>query len=154
MFTRKQLFRRCVTFKQVKQINTNNKQSTSTETLIKYNQYINEQQIQVVDNNIYSKSIYQVITDNTLITETIETTIKPLTKQKNLNKKKISFNTSVKVILIPTREEYIEANISELIWYNHSDYYSYKISARDEILQYIESNPDTTYRTAMKLLYQ
>ena len=47
-------------------------------------------------------------------------------KKKNKNKKKISFCESVKVLLIPTKEEYKYHKLTEILWYCENDYRRFK----------------------------
>mmetsp|Transcript_16620 Transcript_16620/g.14987 ORF Transcript_16620/g.14987 Transcript_16620/m.14987 type:complete len:152 (+) Transcript_16620:83-538(+) len=150
MFTRKQLFRRYVVFKQITS-KINNK--CNMESFIKTNQFI-EQERQVINNNIYNFAS-SLINHNNLITNVIEstnttnTTIKP----SKSSKRKISFSGNVKVVLIPTREEYINAKLGELIWYNSNDLTILKNNAKDEITQYVQNNPEISFKNAIKMLY-
>jgi len=54
--------------------------------------------------------------------------IKELKKEKNDKKinKNVSFNESVSVILIPTKLEYINHNLKDILWYSSTDYIKFK----------------------------
>ena len=67
--------------------------------------------------------------------------------------KKVKFCKNVKVILIPTLNEYIEAQLKSVIWWNDEDYKSFKSEAVIEIKQYIEKYPDISVKEAISLLY-
>lgn len=50
-----------------------------------------------------------------------------------LKKNYLKFSEIVKVILIPAREEYINNNLDEKLWYSQDDYVNFKSSYLDDI---------------------
>jgi hypothetical protein len=52
----------------------------------------------------------------------------PVSPQRKL-KKKVSFNQTVRVMLIPSRDEYDEAELSRSLWYNRSELMTIEKSA-------------------------
>lgn len=68
-------------------------------------------------------------------------------------KKKVKFINSVRVILIPTRHEYLNANITDIIWWNDLDYKGFKSSAVREV-ESLMNISKVSNKTAMRLLYQ
>ena len=66
--------------------------------------------------------------------------------------KKVTFNTVVNVILIPSRLDYYTF-LHELWWYE-SDYNSFYTSASQEIRDLVKKHPNITLKNARKLLYQ
>lgn len=74
-------------------------------------------------------------------------------QQKIYLKKKLKFDSQVKVILIPTREEYSNIGLGEVLWWSHIDYCSFKESAGLElkaILSVYKIDP----KAAIMKLYQ
>jgi len=41
-------------------------------------------------------------------------------------KKKVKFDDIIKVILIPSKEEYFNYSLNDLLWWNERDYYLFK----------------------------
>jgi hypothetical protein len=68
------------------------------------------------------------------------------------NKKHITFNGLVNVILIPSNKE-IQSFKNEL-WWNKVDYMIFYCSAQQEIVDFLEQNSNINRKEAMKLLYQ
>jgi len=69
-------------------------------------------------------------------------------------KKSVKFSTSVKVILIPKREEYVDAGIDSLIWWGDSDYVGFKESAVSEMRQLMALDSRIDSVAARRILYQ
>jgi len=63
--------------------------------------------------------------------------------------KKIHFHYIRDVIIVPTREEYLEQNI----WWSENDYTSFKQSAINEILALTRIHKTVTLHKALSLLY-
>lgn len=68
-------------------------------------------------------------------------------------KKCIKWKSGVRVVLIPSRTEYVDAKLNELLWWRDEDYSSFKDSAADE-LKVITKRFNLTFKSAMKMLYQ
>lgn len=68
-------------------------------------------------------------------------------------RKKISFNSLVNVVLIPSFKD-MESSIWNEIWWSNTDYISFYTSARKELQDFIQENPSINRGQAMKLLYQ
>ena len=66
--------------------------------------------------------------------------------------KKITFSPQITIILIPTRLEY--SKLSNLLWWEETDYTNFKNSAYIEINNMIQRFPLMSPSHAMKLLYQ
>eukprot|EP01006_Ploeotia_vitrea_P041642 TRINITY_DN66558_c10_g1_i1.p1 TRINITY_DN66558_c10_g1~~TRINITY_DN66558_c10_g1_i1.p1 ORF type:complete len:289 (-),score=-6.38 TRINITY_DN66558_c10_g1_i1:97-963(-) len=84
------------------------------------------------------------------ITELSSSNNTPINKK--VNKKKLRFNKNVKVILIPTRNEYNDAGLSNSIWWNLNDYNEMKFDAAKDIITIIKSEK-VDAKTAMNILY-
>lgn len=72
----------------------------------------------------------------------------------NNNPRKVHFHASVKVILIPSREEYVSAKLIKTLWWERDCYPLFKLSAVKEVLLTMQGNNTITCKEAMKLLYQ
>jgi len=53
-------------------------------------------------------------------------------------KKKVHFYKEVSVILIPQRSEFLRAGLADELWWNSSDYHSFKTIAIKEIFEYMK----------------
>ena len=73
-------------------------------------------------------------------------------ENKKKNKKKLSFNNTKRVCLIPYYYE-ICNEMSDLWWHN-SDFLKARHSSVSEILQLLENHPSMEIKQAIKLLYQ
>jgi hypothetical protein len=72
---------------------------------------------------------------------------------KNKNKKKITFNCKVDVILIPNLYEY--QDIITSLWWSKTDLLLFRKSSRDELYELIQRHDFTMpLKQAMKFLYQ
>ena len=73
-------------------------------------------------------------------------------------KKKIRFFCSVSTILIPTRQEYTDANLFNQLWYHNNQMTMFKVDASQEILGFIVTNGEEVNRAntlkAQNRLYQ
>lgn len=67
--------------------------------------------------------------------------------------KKVRFNSSMKVILIPSLVEYKDAGLSSIIWWNYSDYSNFCSEANRE-LNLLRAFENIDIATAKVLLYQ
>ena len=68
-------------------------------------------------------------------------------------RKKVSFNDTVNVVLIPTRSEFVQAGVSSEIWWCCSDLLLFKDDATQEIQNYASAQNIHIY-TAIVQLYQ
>mmetsp|Transcript_17356 Transcript_17356/g.15649 ORF Transcript_17356/g.15649 Transcript_17356/m.15649 type:complete len:175 (-) Transcript_17356:193-717(-) len=66
----------------------------------------------------------------------------------------VKFDDSVKVILIPSRNEYHEAKLANLLWWENKDYSKFKDQAHNEVVSAVNINDSCGFREAMTLLYQ
>ena len=82
--------------------------------------------------------------------------IKPYHKQLNNNHsiKKVKFNATVSVILIPTVNDYKKVHLETLLWWKQDDYNTFKKEALFELKLLIKNNQQLDYKTAAKILYQ
>eukprot|EP01038_Epipyxis_sp_PR26KG_P004251 gene4251-6030_t len=67
--------------------------------------------------------------------------------------KNVKFCSTVKVVLIPTVEEYCQASLAEFLWWNSSDFSGFKLSAIEELNLLMEELMISNIREAMKVLY-
>ena len=69
------------------------------------------------------------------------------------NKKKITFNYKVDVILIPSIQEY--SDLISSLWWSKKDLLCFRQSSRDELYELIQRHDFTMpLKQAMKFLYQ
>ena len=68
--------------------------------------------------------------------------------------KKVRFFETVKVILIPKREELQAAQLSQFLWLTTADYQASKKEAITELDDYLKDNPGMTYQEAAQMLYR
>ena len=69
-------------------------------------------------------------------------------------RKKVRFNPSVRVILIPTVAEYRAVCLGSLLWWDQEFYATFKKSAVSELLLFMTSHPSFTAKLCIKMLYQ
>jgi len=70
-------------------------------------------------------------------------------------KKKVSFHHTAFVVLIPTVDEYHNAGLSNLLWWNDCDFHSFKVSAADEVKDHMKSlNVNLDAKSALKIYFQ
>lgn len=72
----------------------------------------------------------------------------------NKVKDKITFNNAVRVVLIPTRDEYRAAGLSDVMWWEDSDYSNFKESAMNELKNLVQARGKMDTKTALNILYQ
>ena len=69
--------------------------------------------------------------------------------------RRVSFSKAVKVILIPTREEFKQAKIFDQVWWNHlTDFAAFKRSACHELQHFMIQNNIECHKEALRRLYQ
>ena len=69
--------------------------------------------------------------------------------------RRVSFSTSVKVILIPSREEFRQAKIFDQVWWNRvTDFAAFKRSACHELVNFMGEHKLECHKEALRLLYQ
>ena len=68
--------------------------------------------------------------------------------------RKVTFQTLVRVVLIPSREEYSQADLHCKLWWTDSDYVSFKLSAVFEVKQLMLSRCFESSQQAIQTLYQ
>lgn len=79
--------------------------------------------------------------------------IPPPSSAETKNSKKVRFNLGVRVVLIPTRIEYRDIGLTDLIWWNENDYCIFRNGAAEELeiaVEYFQVDS----KEAIKLLYQ
>ncbi len=54
--------------------------------------------------------------------------------------KKVRFNSSIRVVLIPETKEYIEANLSDNLWWGQRDYRRFQQESTQEITSYMKEH--------------
>lgn len=67
-------------------------------------------------------------------------------------KKKVKYALTCSLILIPTRQEYVDADID--LWYGRFSFEQAKLQASYEIKSYMSANPHVTFQCAVAALYQ
>jgi hypothetical protein len=75
------------------------------------------------------------------------------TEGSKLAKRRLRWNTGVRVILIPTRDEYEINGIGDWIWWREQDYIDFKMAAVHELREIMRVKRVDS-RTAIALLYQ
>ncbi len=73
------------------------------------------------------------------------------------NNKHVRFSPTVRVILIPTIDEYFSAGIADLMWWTKSQYKCFKHDANQEVTTYIATHSAAhprNYKSAISALYQ
>lgn len=69
------------------------------------------------------------------------------------HRKTVRFSSAVRVILVPTREEY-QKEVGHLIWWTDADYIQFKQSAVDEIVKFLKKHATLSIKEAQTRLYQ
>jgi hypothetical protein len=54
-------------------------------------------------------------------------------------KKRVSFDKIASIVLIPTKQEFRTAGLGDHLWWNDSDYHSFKVSAAEDVREHIKS---------------
>lgn len=70
------------------------------------------------------------------------------------SKKKVRFQSLVRVVLIPSRYEYTDADLFDSLWWEDSDYSAFKASALLELNAMMASPDIRDSLEAIKMLYQ
>lgn len=70
-----------------------------------------------------------------------------------MEKKHISFNPAMQVILIPSRNEYKQANLISILWWGGTDFFSFQQSAYSE-LRLLSSFDNISMKDAKTKMYQ
>lgn len=81
------------------------------------------------------------------------TTVKETVVEK-VGKRRVRFQTSVRVILIPSRPEYIAAGLLPVLWWEKTDFPRFKTAAVSEVISLMQLRNIKNCKEAMKLLYQ
>jgi hypothetical protein len=76
-----------------------------------------------------------------------------LSDSNQIPKRGVHFSDENRVVLVPSRKEYIRRGVSKDVWYDSDDYSAFKISARDEIIDYLKQG-HCTMKGAINFLYQ
>ena len=71
-------------------------------------------------------------------------------QQKKQQKKRVNFNSSVQVVLIPDRQEYTEHNIIQDIWWNQDDHSYFKADLSISLRVYMEEMGCPNIKAAYK----
>ena len=69
-------------------------------------------------------------------------------------KRRVNFLPTVRVVLIPSRMEYKEADMAPLLWWEDTDYSAFKKSAIRELKAVMEIQHLTSTKQALQILYQ
>ena len=80
--------------------------------------------------------------------------IPSLSDNQDKPKQKVRFDNDVKVVLIPTREEYEEAQLTNLLWWSEDQYKQFKKSALAELKLFLLAYPSLDTKSALKIIYQ
>ena len=71
-----------------------------------------------------------------------------------VEKRRVSFQPQVRVVLIPCRNEYAEADLLVTLWWEDSDYTSFKTDAVLELKRLMVSRNIRSSKEAIKIMYQ
>lgn len=69
-------------------------------------------------------------------------------------KRCVSINSSVNVILIPSRKEYFTVGLGGRLWWSYEELNSVKLDCHNEIKGLLDQNKHMTIRQALATLYQ
>lgn len=85
--------------------------------------------------------------------DNINSRVQIMTKRNN---KVIHFNEKVSVLLIPCRQEYLEANLSNIVWWKSPDYRQFQFDAFSEVKESLKGKilTSSNVKQALKELYQ
>lgn len=70
------------------------------------------------------------------------------------SQKKVTFHNTAFVVLIPTVDEYRQAQLDNQLWWNESDFLEFKISAAKEVKEFMKTVPHLDAKGAMKLYFR
>ncbi len=88
---------------------------------------------QAVGSMLASYSSRKYASGNDITEAVAEVTI----NNKKDKRKNVKFNTAVHVVLIPTRKDYRNAGLGEVMWFSDDDYRHFKESATVEVKRYM-----------------
>jgi hypothetical protein len=74
-------------------------------------------------------------------------------RKENLSFKAVQFKLAVKVVLIPSRNEYKNTGLMSILWWARSDYILFKQSALRDLDDFMKSRGISSPRVAKKMLY-
>lgn len=77
-----------------------------------------------------------------------------INETQKVEKKRVKFQPAVRVVLIPSRTEYIASNLLSTLWWNDIDYSAFKNSAVMELKAVMRSNSISNSKEAIRILYQ
>jgi len=66
----------------------------------------------------------------------------------------VQFGNCVRVLLIPSRHEYIAAGLGALMWWEDKEYNSFKQQAFQELIDYIDCHPGIDAKEAFNCMYR
>ena len=66
----------------------------------------------------------------------------------------VQFGNCVRVLLIPSRHEYIAAGLGALIWWEDKEYNAFKQQAFQELIDYIDCHPGVDAKEAFNCMYR
>jgi hypothetical protein len=69
-------------------------------------------------------------------------------------KKRVEFNDLVRVVLIPSKGDFVEAGVSSSLWWTRDDYLSFRTSARREMDFILRTMDTIDLNSALRILYQ
>jgi hypothetical protein len=69
-------------------------------------------------------------------------------------KKRVRFSPTIRVVLIPTIDEYLVARLADSLWWTKSQYKSFKFTAHQEVKSYMDTYSISNFRIAVSALYQ
>jgi hypothetical protein len=73
---------------------------------------------------------------------------------KKIEKRRIKFQPAVRVVLIPSRDEYTNAGLGEQLWWDESDYTAFKKSAVGELKVLMQKQGIVDSKVAIQVMYQ
>lgn len=68
--------------------------------------------------------------------------------------KKVKFQTTIRVVLIPCKDEYVHAGLFDALWWGDLDYSTFKFSAFTELKALMSSRNIKNSQEAINILYQ
>jgi hypothetical protein len=74
--------------------------------------------------------------------------------QKKVEKRRVKFQAAVRVVLIPSRNEYINAGMGDVLWWEESDYSVFKRAAVSELKMLMQSEGILDSKVAIQMMYQ
>ena len=92
-----------------------------------------------------------------VVPPTVESNVAPTlldSISKNANKKRVSFCETVQVMLIPCIQEYRDARLMDLIWWNVNDHKYFQLSLSHSFKKYLVKFPCENMKQALRLFIQ